>query len=86
MYLRPHGHYFPSPLLSSSLFEQHCSGDFYLRQGPLKGTTWIPKGPPSFDTSTSLTMSLGDGDGWKMERQGWIGGWGESGKERRGEG
>ena len=31
----------------------------YLRSLPLKGTTWIPRGPPSFDTSTSLTMSLG---------------------------
>lgn len=38
------------------------SGRFYLRSLPLKGTTWIPRGPPSFDTSTSLTMSLGDGD------------------------
>lgn len=62
--------------------QQLCSGYFYLRSLPLKGTTWIPRGPPSFDTSTSLTMSLGDGDGWKMERQ--VGGGGRGEVERRG--
>lgn len=47
------------------------SGYFYLRSLPLKGTTWIPRGPPSFDTSTSLTMSLGDvmDDGRMKERR-----------------
>lgn len=46
-----------------------CScGYFYLRSLPLKGTTWIPRGPPSFDTSTSLTMSLGDGGGRERDR------------------
>lgn len=79
----------PVPLLYSLLAcltaPRFCSGYFYLRSLPLKGTTWIPRGPPSFDTSTSLTMSLGDGDGWKTERQGWVGLGGE-GVEGRGEG
>lgn len=86
----PHGD--PLPLLQPVwTAPPPRAGYFYLRSLPLKGTTWIPRGPPSFVTSTSLTMSLGDGDGWKTERQvgsGWVGGVGGvggwKGKERRG--
>lgn len=35
-------------------------GGCYLRSRPLKGTTWIPSGPPSLDTSTNFTISLED--------------------------
>jgi len=55
------------------------SGQLYLRSLPLKGTTWIPSGPPSFDTSTSLTMSLGDGE----TGEGGGGFWGGGGERRR---
>lgn len=36
---------------------------FYLTSCELKGTMWIPKGPPSLDTSTGLSMLLQDSDG-----------------------
>lgn len=36
----------------------------YLPPRALKGTTWIPKGPPSLETSTSFTISLWDNDEW----------------------
>lgn len=49
--------------------QEHVCGGFYLRSLPLKGTTWIPRGPPSFDTSTSLTMSLGNGNGQRKDRR-----------------
>lgn len=35
----------------------------YLTSCKLKGTTWIPRGPPSLDTSTGLSMPLQDHDG-----------------------
>lgn len=38
-------------------------GGCYLRSRPLKGTTWIPRGPPSLDTSTNFTISLEDRGG-----------------------
>lgn len=40
---------------------------FYLISCELKGTTWIPRGPPSLDTSTGLSMLLRDGDGWSQK-------------------
>lgn len=30
----------------------------YLTSSELKATTWIPRGPPSLDTSTGLSMPL----------------------------
>lgn len=63
----------------TSTYLLSCScGYFYLRSLPLKGTTWIPRGPPSFDTSTSLTMSLGGGGGRERDEGG---GRGEEGGE-----
>lgn len=50
----------PAACLSGAVIE----GRLYLRSRALKGTTWIPKGPPSLETSTSFTMSLWDNDGW----------------------
>lgn len=73
------------PISSLSPSSPLGSGYFYLRSLPLNGTTWIPRGPPSFDTSTSLTMSLGDGDGWMGDEEARVDRWGGgSGEERRG--
>lgn len=36
----------------------------YLPPRALKGTTWIPRGPPSLGTCTSFTISLWDNDEW----------------------
>lgn len=41
----------------------------YLLSLELNGTTWIPSGPPPFDTSTGLSRSLRDNNGGQISKK-----------------